>query len=185
MMHTFHEVGGEELRWIKPRRTKLQFELRAGEILVATLAWTGGSHALGQWAEGQYRFNRKGWLRPRTLVRGAANAASDTPGEQEETVATFAHRGGTLSFPDGRTFLWKKPKRWTNERIWMDSATAERVRFHPGAWESTVTVTSQPESASLPELPLLVLLGQYLIVLASQDAAAASSAATVAVIASS
>ncbi len=67
----------------------------------------------------------------------------------------------------------------------MDSAATALVRFRPAAWHPTAAVTIQPEAATLPELPLLVLLGQYLVVLASQDAAAASTAGTVAVIASS
>ncbi|HEX9414562.1 MAG TPA: hypothetical protein VF916_13735 [Ktedonobacterales bacterium] len=46
-------------------------------------------------------------------------------------------------------------------------------------------MTSQPTAASQPELPLLILLGQYLMVLASQDAEAAASAAVTAAIISS
>jgi hypothetical protein len=181
-MRMLHEVGGDELRWVQPRRSKLQFELHAGEDVVATLTWTGGSRAVGEWAEGRYWFNREGWFRPRTIIGGAANRAPDATGEP---IATFAHRGGMLSFPDGRVFLWKKPKRLTTERVWTDSAEHALMRFRPSTWQSTVAVTSTSEAATLPEFPLLMLLGEYLLVLASQDAAAASSAATVAVIASS
>lgn len=181
-MHALRDVSSDELEWVKPRWTKLQFELRAGETMVATLAWVRGSRAVGEWADGQYRFSREGWFRPRILVRGAATEAMDA---HEEPIATFAYRGGTLSFPDGRAFVWKKPKKLTTERVWVDSAATVLVRVRPTAWHPTAAVTIQPEAAALPELPLLVLLGQYLIVLASQDAAAASAAGTVAVIASS
>ncbi len=181
-MQALRDVIGRELEWVKPKWTKLQFELRAGETVVATLAWAHGSSAVGEWAEGQYRFSRAGWFRPRILVRGAAPDATDA---SEEPIATFAYRVGTLTFPDGRTFLWKKPKKLTTERIWVDSAATALVRVRPARWHAAAAVTIQPEAAGLPELPLLVLLGQYLIVLAAQDAAAASAAGTVAVIASS
>jgi hypothetical protein len=48
-----------------------------------------------------------------------------------------------------------------------------------------VEVTMPPETSPQPDLPLLVLLGQYLIALSSQDAETAAMAGTVAVIASS
>jgi hypothetical protein len=176
--HTLTEGQNAELLWVKPKWSRLQFELRAGETVVATLAWTRGSRALAQWGESQYRFSRQGWLRPRILIRTADS------GDTDEPLATFAPRGGVLTFPDGRVFIWKKPKRLTSERVWVDSASTMLVRFRP-ARRSTVAVTTQPESARQPELPLLILLGQYLIVLSAQDAEAASAAATVAVIASS
>jgi hypothetical protein len=173
-------TGGQtgELRWVKPKWSRLQFELHTGDEVVATLDWTRGSCALARWAEVQYQFTRQGWLRPRVLVRVAG------PSDAAEPIATLSPHGGTLTFPDGRAFIWKKPKRLTREQIWVDSAGAELVRFHP-AKRSTVEVTVQPEAAHQPELPLLILLGQYLIVLAGQDAEAASAAGIAAVIASS
>jgi hypothetical protein len=173
-------TGGQnaELLWVKPKWSRLRFELRAGDEVVATLEWTRGSRALARWGDFQYQFSRQGWLRPRILVRSAA--ATDAA----EPIATFLPRGGTLTLPDGRPFVWKKPKRLTREQIWVDDAATELVRFHP-AKRSTVEVTVQPEAAQQPELPLLILLGQCLIVLAGQDAEAASAAGIAAVIASS
>jgi hypothetical protein len=187
-MNTFGDTGGDAFEWVKPRWTKLEFELRAGETVVATLAWSGGSRAVGTWADAQddqYRFSREGWLRPRILVRRARTDAATATGDPDEPIAMFAYRGGALSFPDGRAFVWKKPKRLTTERVWVDRAATEIVRYRPARWHSTAAVTLQPAAAGLPELPLLILLGQYLVVLAAQDAVAASTAGTVAVIASS
>jgi hypothetical protein len=56
------------------------------------------------------------------------------------------------------------------------------VRFCAGR-HSTVTVTAPPEAAQQPELPVLILLGRYLLVLATQDEAAIA-ATTAAIIAS-
>jgi hypothetical protein len=185
-MQTLYDVDGSaELRWIKPRRSRRQFELHAGEAVVATLTRTRGAEAIGQWAGEQYRFGRQGWFRQRIVVhRTPAADAPDPTIAPDALLATFVHRD-TLAFADGRTFLWQKPKRWTNERVWVDSAGAVLARFAPGRGQTTVTLASEPRAARSPELPLLLLLGQYLLVLAAQDAEAASTAAVVAVIASS
>jgi hypothetical protein len=176
--HTPTDDQNAELLWVKPKWSKRQFELHAADAVVATLAWERGSRAVAQWGEFRYRFSRQGWLRPRILVRSAGATDGGEP------IATFLPRGGTLTYPDGRTLVWKKPRKLTSERIWADSVGAELVRFRPGK-RSTVAVAIQPEASHQHELPLLILLGQYLIVLAGQDGEAATTAAVVAVVASS
>src|SRR5262249_41913249 len=170
--------GGDlssDLMWVKPKRSRRQFELRAGDTIVATLAWSRGSSALAQWGENQYRFSRQGWLRPRILLRDAG------AGDTSEPLATFTQHGGVLSFPEGTAFFWKKPRRLTKERIWADAGGTELVRFRPGRHATEVVVAQV--AARGPELPVLALLGQYTLVLAAQDEEAAA-ATTVAIIAS-
>jgi hypothetical protein len=167
-----------ELVWVKPTWSKLQFELRAGDSGVATLDWIRGSRALAQWGDSRYQFSRQGWIRPHIFVHRAPIEGANEP------LAIMNYRSGALAFADGRTFAWKKPRRFTRVRIWEDSAGTELVRFRP-ARRSLVTVTAQPEALRQPELPLLILLGQYLIVLAGRDAEAASAGVSAAVVASS
>ena len=168
---------GQELQWIRPQRLRLAFELHAGEVELATLDWAGRARALGTWAGGQYRIGREGWFRPRTLIYEAGSTSSGEP------IAVFTHRGGTLNFSNSRTFVWKKPKGWTTERVWQDAAAIVLVRCRPARWRVPSTVIIQPEAAHQSELPLLVLLGQFLMVLAEEDAAVANTAAIVPVIA--
>jgi hypothetical protein len=173
---------GAELVWTKPRSSKRQFELQAADTtIVATLAWGRGTRAHAQWGELHYKFRRQGWLRPRILVHAADSESATEDGEATTPIATFAQRGGVLSFPDGRAFFWKKPKWMTSERLWVDGEATELARFHP-ARHTTVAVTTPPEATHRPELPLLILLGEYLIVLAAQDAETAGTAAAVAAV---
>ena len=163
---------GQDLRWVKPRWLKREYELHAGDSLAATLAWTRRNEALGRWAGGQYRFRQEGWLRARTLVyRGSGG--TETTDEHAEPVATSARRGSTLTLSDGRTLLWKQPKRLTSERVWVDQSGNELVRFRPFAWTGANTVTIYPGAAPEAEVALVLLLGQYLLVLAAEEAAAA------------
>jgi hypothetical protein len=94
----------------------------------------------------------------------------------------MAYRSGALTFADGRAFAWQKPGWFTRVRVWVDSAGTELVRFRP-VRRSLVAVTAQPKAMRQPELPLLILLGHYLIVLARRDGEAASAAASATVVA--
>jgi len=50
----------QELVWAKPTWSRFFYELRAGDRVVATLAWTGGSRAVAECAGARYRFSREG-----------------------------------------------------------------------------------------------------------------------------
>src|SRR5690349_13499164 len=138
-MRNLSDVTGGELQWRKPKRLKSEYELRAGDDLVAALVWTRGSSATGQTAGAAYSFSRHGWWRPRVLIHDGGSAASPT---SDQPIATYTQRGGALTFPDGRAFTWKKPKRWTNERIWADPAATELLRFSPSRTQTIVTIIS-------------------------------------------
>lgn len=170
-MDARQQAVGAEMRWVKPRWTKRQFELVANGGAVATLAFTRGSQAVGQMAGEQYRFSRKGFIRQRIVVRSEDGAG---------LLGLLTQRGtsGTLSVLDGLTFTWKKPTFWTTEHVWQDAMGTELIRFRPSSWHPEVNVTVAPEAAQLRELPLLLLLGEYLAVLAAEDESAATIAAT-------
>ena len=176
----FDTLVGIEMIWVQPKRSRPQFELRSGEDVVATLSWHKKARALGQWDKQRFWFSQQGWFHRRTIIGGAPSNSDDTCDANAESLALFVHQGsgGTLVFPDGRLLTWKKPKIWTNGHVWV-SATTELVRFQPANWRSQVAVTIQPGAATRPETALLVLLGQYLHVRATQDAETAAVVATV------
>ena len=108
-MRSLFEVSSEELRWVKPKWLKRQYELRAGEEVVATLVRSGGAGAIGEWSGGRYAFSQKGWFNPRILVDDDATADVNAP------LATFIRRGGVLTLDDGRTLFWVKPGFWEEQ----------------------------------------------------------------------
>jgi len=165
------ESQGMELVWIQPKWSRPQFELRARDTTLASLDWTCGSLALGRWGAAAYCFSRKGWLRPRVLVRSTAQCEADAP------LATFETRRGTLTLPDGRAFVWQKPTRLGRVRIWVSDTGTVLARFRAEKHSSIVAV--QRAAQRHPELPLLILLGQYLLVQAALDAEAATTAAVI------
>ncbi|MGH2485266.1 MAG: hypothetical protein ACRDHE_04550 [Ktedonobacterales bacterium] len=171
-MAASNDVGGEALLWVKATRSR-RFELRAGNDVVASLEWTGSSiaWARGEWGETAYRFNRAGWLRQRVFVRAESAGGAGSP------LATYVSRTGKLTFADGRTLLWTKPKRLTNDHIWVDASGGTVARFSPSRGATTLTVS--PSAAEQPEARLLALLGQFLLVLAARDVEDATTAAIV------
>jgi hypothetical protein len=168
--------GGEELFWVKSTRSR-RYDLRVGDNIVASLEWTGGSsaQARGEWGEAAYRFHRAGWLRQRVYVCG------ESAGGESPPLATFVYRTGRLNFPDGQTLMWTKPKRWTNERVWVDGDGGTLARFSPSRGATVVTVS--PSVADQDTTRLLALLGQFLLVIAARDAEVATTAATITAIA--
>jgi hypothetical protein len=177
-MRSLYEFSGEDLRWVKPKWFKRQYELRAGEEVVATLKRSGGSKAIGEWSGGRYVFSQKGWFNSQILVGDDAATGANTP------QATFTRRGGVLTLADGHTLSWVKPGFWKSRRVWSDGA-ASLVEFDPASGYASPQVTITPEGARLAELPMLLLLGQYLIVRAREESDAASAATTATIVASS
>jgi hypothetical protein len=176
-MQSLYDVSGAVLRWVKPKWLKRQYELRAGEEVVATLVRSGGSGAIGEWSGGRYRFIHKGWFNQRVLVGDGAVPDVVTP------LATFTRRGGILTLVDGRTLFWVKPSFWRSTRVWSDGA-ATLAEFDPASGYASPRVTITEEGARLAELPLLLLLGEYLIVRAREETDAASAATTATIVAS-
>jgi len=82
---------------------------------------------------------------------------------------------GVLTLADGRTLLWVKPGFWRSRRVWTDGV-ASLVEFDPASGYATPQVSISEEGARRAELPLL-LLGEYLIVRAREEADTASVAA--------
>jgi hypothetical protein len=195
------EAADQALVWQQPSALKNEFALRAGDEIVATLRWQKalGSLALAETAAGSWTFKRAGFWQPRVTAR---------PADAERDIATFKpdswSGGGALTVEAGRVFRLVSTSFWRGEWAWQDADGAPLVRFASRGslkTEALVTLTpaaaalpetaqlddlyrplppeaQAPPSVALPELPLLVTLGWYLLVLAAQDAAAAAAAAT-------
>jgi hypothetical protein len=69
-----------------------------------------------------------------------------------------------------------KPGFWKSKRVWSDGA-ASLVEFDPASGYAAPLVAITEEGARLAELPLLLLLGEYLIVRAREETDTASAAA--------
>jgi hypothetical protein len=164
------DVTDQELTWVQPHALKMEYQLRAGSQPVATLQFRSpfGSLATGESSDGCWTFKRIGFVRTRVTVR-ACGTDSD--------IAVFRNNswseGGTLEFPDGRLFrastnFWQTQLQFTAEPGEVLFRFTTRGLLHLRA-----TVGIDPEAAATPELPWMVILGWYLMVMMQMDDAAA------------
>jgi hypothetical protein len=171
------EVSNQDLVWVQPARSKQAFELCASADVVAALRFERSSLADAETAGQQWTFKREGFWHPQVTVRepgSDANLAVFKPGWTG---------GGTLELPEGRLVRFGAANFWHSQWDWSDPAGKVLIHFksHPGLLRMEGQVDIETEAASLPELPLLVVLGWYLLILVARDSAAAASAGAVVV----
>jgi hypothetical protein len=177
-MKHLSEVRDRELKWIQPQALKQEFELRAGDEVVATLRFKSsfGSLATAESADGCWTFKRVGFWHPRVTIRVCGD---------DTDIAVFKNRtwnnGGTLEFPDGRRYL-ADLNFWAT-RYELTTETDEvllRYTSIGGFAHFSAKVDVLPDFARQSEMPWLIMLGWYLRILVSQDSAAAVAATTAA-----
>lgn len=160
---------GRELKWVQPRAWKMEYELRAGNELIATLRFRSsfGSFATAESADGCWTFKRVGFWQTKATIRGCG---SDTD------IGVFKNNtwsgGGTLELHDGRKFL-ATTNLWKINLEFKSESGDTLVSFKSGGFiHLSAAVEIQPDAAGMPELPLIVMLGWYLTVMMYMDTAA-------------
>jgi hypothetical protein len=170
-MKRLADLINRELKWTQPGALKMHYELHAGDELAATLRFRSafGTLATGESADGCWTFKRAGFFQTRATIRVCG---------EETNVAVFKNNtwsgGGTLELPGGRqvfatTNLWQ-----TNLEFNTESGEA-LLRFKSaGLIHLSAQVEIQQAAIELAELPWMVMLGWYLIVMMNMDSAASA-----------
>ena len=166
---------GRPLQWGQTKLLKSEYELTSQDLVVATLRFRSlwGTFATAQSADGCWTFKRMGFWQTRATIR---------PCDSEEEIATFRNNtwkeGGTLVLPDGREYL-ANTNFWQTQYAFKDEAGDPLIHYrNHGVFRSSAEVTISPQAAELPELPWMVMLGWYLIVMMQNDSAATAAAAS-------
>jgi hypothetical protein len=159
-MKKINELAGRELVWVQPARLKEEFELRAGDEVIATLRWQRSSLAIAETADQSWTFKREGFWHPRVTVR--------IPGS-DDNIATFQPGwagGGTLDLDPGKQLRFGAPNFWHSQWDWLDPHNQPLVHFksHQGLLKVEGEVAIEPAAIKSPDMPLLVVLGWYLLV---------------------
>jgi hypothetical protein len=168
------ELADQPLKWVQPRALKMQYELLAGDQLVSTLKFRSsfGTFATGESADGCWTFKRVGFWQTRVTVR---------PCNGDTEVATFRSNtwrgGGTLEMFDRREFP-ATTNFWQTKFEYQNESGNSLIQFKSsGLLHLSSTVEIQPRAVGIAELPMMVMLGWYLIVMMNMDAAVVSSGA--------
>ena len=170
-MKRLADLLDRELKWTQPGALKMHYELHAGEELAATLHFRSsfGSCAMGASADGCWTFKRAGFFQTRLTIRACG---------EETDIAVFRNNtwsgGGTLELPGGRKLLATTNFWQTNLEFKTESGETV-LRFKSGGLiHLSALVEIQREAIGLAELPWLVMLGWYLIVMMNMDSAASA-----------
>jgi len=178
MMESLNITPEIRPRWRQPKALQRTFELRDDDRLFGTLCFVKpfGSLAVASLAAGDWTFKRVGFFRPRVTVRRR---------DQETDLAVYEPKGwradGELQFTAGRSYGWRAANFWATKFNFVDGAGRSLVTFKPGAEDSKwsdifkfqALVEIDPSASRLEDLPLLVALGWYLMILHHEDSASA------------
>lgn len=147
------------LRWERNGTFARDYALR-GDRDVATLRFPKllSSQAEGSIGGRYYSLTRKGILHPVASV-------VQSPFDQEVATMSLKGGGGQLELNDGRRFTLVREGMFKNSWSFRDERGAELVSFKVPAFKLRIgEVTVSPAVMSDKQLPLLLLMGWYVIV---------------------
>lgn len=168
-MRKMVELMGRDLRWVRTHALRLEYELRAGDEVAATLRVSGlfRDHAAAESADGCWMFERVGFWRNKVRVR-VCRAESDT------AIFKFSRWGdgsGVLQLPGGQK-LYATANFWRTEYEFKSVAGEPMLRISSvGLLRENARVDLHAGAERLPELVWLVMLGWYLMLTMSVGAA--------------
>lgn len=170
-MRRIFDLVNRPLKWVQPGALKMHYELRSADELAASLRFRSsfGSFATAESADVCWTFKRVGFWQTSVTIR-ACGANDD--------IAVFRNNtwsgGGTLEFPDGRKIL-ANTNFWQTRLEFKTESGETLVEFETaGLLHISATVEIKPRAVAMPELPLIVMLGWYLVVMMYTDSAAAT-----------
>lgn len=165
-MQKIAEFGEHGLTWSQPSARKMEYELRSGGTLVATLRFRSsfGTLATAESGDGCWTFKRVGFWQNKASIRACS---SDTD------LAVFRNNtwqsGGTLQFSDGCRYK-ATTNSWMTNLQFKTEADEPLVRFdYGGVFRRHAEVEITPLARNTPQVPLLVLFAWYLAIMLDED----------------
>lgn len=156
------------LTWAQPKGMKSFYELRFGGEVVATMHFPKmlSSMAVGESSDGKWEFERKGIFEVRI--------SAQDPERGTETVffTPRVFKGGGIVQTESGKKLELVQNVWRS--IFLLKTETGEILFEMksrGFFKHFVDVQMNRRSASYPELPCLVMLVFYIILMARRDAA--------------
>ncbi|MBI4429297.1 MAG: hypothetical protein HY562_09285 [Ignavibacteriales bacterium] len=171
-MRIIASMIGRELQWIQPSIFRRQYELRAGDIVVAKLEWVKffAMKARAESADGRWLFDKTGIWKPTTAVR--------IP-EEEAPLITFTEKWlgkkQSIVLPGGETLTMQSDLFCWKSSLFTHTGEPLLIIKRHGLFSRLYDVDLRRRGTSYPEFPWLVLLSWYLFLLARRRAQAHAS----------
>jgi hypothetical protein len=169
-MKTIRETDSQVVQW----KGKWQYELRSNEDIVGILHLKHNevTRAVAESAEGTWRFKKKWFPLDKVIL-----FQGDTDEEVAVLRTKLAGDRSSLEFPDGHLFYWRPKNVWRNRYTFTDAFGEDLLHFKRNS--TPISVLAAPKGHStgeveitrfgfyMYELPLLLLLGCYLMIIDS------------------
>lgn len=162
-MNSIKDATGK-LNWTKPNESEHLVETSDGPL--ASIVY-GENDGRGETADGKWSFHKHGFLNPHVVVRDLKT--SKHVGRFEAAMSG----GGLLELTDGRHYKLAA-NTWKAEWRWLSTAGDELVTFDfigyavDGSPEGRIEIHEKGQKVA--HLPMLVVLGCYLIHLIAESA---------------
>jgi hypothetical protein len=168
-MKEISDIISNEIAWVQPDWRKYEFEIRAGEDLIGSLAWEKifGSLAIARSAAGVWTFQRGGFQQQWIAIRAEG---------QDWDIARFRLNwngsSGLLTLHDGRQLRWGISNlEWRWE--WDETTPVISIKADPQQEKIEGSIQIHPQAKWAIAPSLLALLGCYIIVLRWDEMSAA------------
>ena len=163
-MKSINEYIGQELQWVHPNPLSSEYELRAGDELLARLHWNRGftSRVHAETVDSNWVIECKGIRQTITALALDAQAELATIKRGMSGQATFL-------FADGREYRWQCTSFWRDVWTWVSNEGTPLLHLKRGAH-----VHLEPAAQDLSDLALLTTLGWYLHKQQEEEAALAA-----------
>lgn len=155
---------GQILRWTQPKRLQSDYLLRSNDQVLGTLQYENNHfirRAAAKTAEGEWRFKYTRFSLPKVTISNNDNLLA------EAILETNWGWYGNLDLPDGCQYLWKPTEPSENEFCFLTPEDHPVVYFRPrfGFFKLESEVEIDPAVLHNPQLPLLTMLGWFLVLL--------------------
>jgi len=160
------------LRWVKVGAEAELYQLQKGQDVIGRLTWNSrcGTLADAECAEGRWTFKRVGCFDPFVTVRAYGS---------ERTLATFRPRlsgGGLLELEHGNVIEFNASDLWGHRWVFLEPEGSVLLDIRVdhgggflGALRPEGIIDIREASVMKPELPLVLCLGWYLILLLERE----------------
>jgi hypothetical protein len=167
-MKTYYEGNHQEIEWAG----RWEYILCSGEEVIGklNLERTTGTRALAESEDKRWEFEKKWFPFEKVILRAVG---SDS--ELAVFKSKWIEEKSSLEFADGHVFYWMPTNIWRNKCVFTDAFGEVLVHFKRNSNPLTALALSKGESRGraeieriafyIRELPLLILLGCYLMIL--------------------
>jgi hypothetical protein len=169
-MKTIRETDSQVVEW----KGRWEYELRSNGDIIGMLRFKEKqvTRALAESAEGTWRFKKKWFPFDKVILYHG-----DSDAELAVLRTKLAEQKSSLQFPDGHVFYWQPTNTWRNKCVFTDAFGEHLLYFHRNSNPFTILATPKGQSTGSVEitrfglytyeLPLLLLLGCYLMIIDS------------------